>query len=85
MYTYILRCSDGTLYTGWTDDLDRRIAKHNEGVGAKYTRGRRPTELVYYEEFGTKPEAQKREWEIKRLTKGEKEKLVGGSIGEKDE
>ena len=78
MYTYILRCRDNSLYTGWTDDLDRRVERHNEGVGAKYTRGRVPVCLVYYEEYPTKAEAQKRECEIKKLTKGEKEGLIRG-------
>ena len=56
-YTYILRCSDGTLYTGWTNDLEKRVASHNDGTGGKYTRARRPVELVYYETFETKQEA----------------------------
>lgn len=53
-YTYIVRCSDGSLYTGWTNDLKKRIKDHNEGRGAKYTRSRRPVVLAYYEEFATK-------------------------------
>ena len=65
-YTYILRCSDGTYYTGWTNDIDRRIASHNEGRGSKYTRSRLPVELVYFESFETKEEAMSREWHIKR-------------------
>jgi len=76
MFTYILRCKDNTLYTGWTDDLERRVKAHNEGRGAKYTRGRGPVSLVYYEEFGTKGEAMAREREIKKLTKKEKEGLI---------
>lgn len=75
-YTYILRCKDGTLYTGWTNQLEKRIRDHNEGVGAKYTRARRPVELVYYERFETKEEAMKREYAIKRLSKKEKEKII---------
>lgn len=75
-YTYILRCKDGTLYTGWTNQLEKRIRDHNEGVGAKYTRARRPVELVYYERFETKEEAMKREYAIKRLSKNEKEKII---------
>ena len=68
-YTYIVRCSDGTLYTGWTNDLKKRIKDHNEGRGAKYTRARRPVVLAYYEEFDTKEEAMSREWAIKHMTR----------------
>ena len=75
-YTYILRCKDGSLYTGWTNDLEKRIRTHNEGRGGKYTRSRLPVELVYHEEFETKEEAMRREWEIKQLTRAEKEKLL---------
>ena len=77
-YTYILRCGDGSLYTGWTNDLEKRIRTHNEGRGGKYTRSRLPVQLVYHEEFETKEEAMRREWEIKQLTRAEKEKLIGG-------
>ena len=75
-YTYILRCADGTLYTGWTNDLTKRVNAHNAGTGAKYTRARRPVELVYYEVFPTKEEAMKREAAIKALTRDEKEALL---------
>ena len=75
-YTYMLRCADGSLYTGWTNDLEKRVATHNDGTGAKYTRGRRPVSLAYFEEFATKEEAMKREVAIKKLSKAEKEKLV---------
>ncbi len=75
-YTYMVRCSDNTLYTGYTNDLENRIMAHNEGRGAKYTRGRGPVELVYYEEYPTKEEAMSREWHIKRLTRPEKEKII---------
>ncbi len=75
-YTYIVRCSDDSLYTGYTNDLDNRIEAHNSGRGAKYTRGRGPVELVYYEEYPTKEEAMSREWHIKRLTRPEKEKII---------
>lgn len=75
-YTYMLRCSDGTLYTGWTTDLKKRVAAHNRGTGAKYTRPRRPVSLVYYEAFSTKEEAMKREWQIKQLPRKEKLKLI---------
>lgn len=76
-YTYILRCADNTLYTGWTTDLSRRLTAHNDGTGAKYTRSRRPVELMYYESFATKEEAMHREWEIKQLPRKEKLKLFG--------
>ena len=73
-YTYILKCSDGTYYTGWTNDLDKRLKAHNGGKsGAKYTRNRRPVTLVYYEEFQGKQEAMKREYAIKQLTRKEKD------------
>ena len=76
-YTYIVECSDGTYYCGWTNNLEKRIIAHNAGTGAKYTRTRRPCKLVYYEEFETKEEAMSREWHIKRLTRPEKEALIG--------
>ena len=75
-YVYILRCADGTFYTGWTTDVEKRVETHNSGNGAKYTRSRRPVELVYTEEFGDKIEAQHRERAIKKLTRTEKEKLI---------
>lgn len=75
-YTYILRCADGTLYTGWTNDLEKRLAAHNAGTAAKYTRPRRPVTLVYQEAFPTKEEAMRREWQIKRLTRAEKLALI---------
>ena len=75
-FVYILRCNDGSLYTGWTNDLENRLNMHNSGLGAKYTRGRGPCKLVYFEEFETKIEAQKREYAIKRLTRDKKEKLI---------
>ena len=76
-YIYILRCADGTLYTGWTNDPDRRLAAHQAGRGGKYTRARLPVEMVYTERFDTKREAMRREWEIKQLTREEKLKLIG--------
>ncbi|MCI9517041.1 MAG: GIY-YIG nuclease family protein [Lachnospiraceae bacterium] len=76
-YTYIVKCCDNTLYTGWTTDLDRRIEAHNSGKGAKYTRSRRPVELIYAERFDTKQEAMRREWEIKQLSREEKLRLAG--------
>lgn len=75
-YTYILRCADGTLYCGWTNRLEERVKAHNEGKGAKYTRGRGPVELVYYEVFETKEEALKREWEIKKMDRQQKLRLT---------
>lgn len=75
-YTYIVSCKDGSLYTGWTKDLERRVKAHNEGKGAKYTKSRRPVKLVYYEEFETKKEAMRREYEIKQLSRREKEQLI---------
>lgn len=75
-YTYILKCKDGTLYTGWTNNIDKRLKDHNDGKGAKYTKVRRPVELVYYEEFELKEEAMKREYAIKQLTRKQKEELV---------
>ena len=75
-YVYILRCADDTLYCGWTNDLENRIKNHNAGTGAKYTRARRPVELVYYEEYEDKSEALSREWHIKRLPRAEKLKLI---------
>ena len=75
-YTYIVKCSDKTFYTGWTNDLAKRIEMHNSGKGAKYTKARLPVELVYYEAFDTKEEAMSREWHIKRLSRSEKQKLI---------
>ena len=75
-YTYILKCKDGSLYTGWTNDLEQRVAAHNTGKGAKYTRGRGPVQLVYLEEFDTKQEAMSKEAKIKRLTRKEKLLLI---------
>ena len=75
-YTYLVRCADGTFYTGWTNNLEKRMKTHNEGKGAKYTRGKRPVELVYYEGYKTREEAMKREYEIKQLSRQEKEKLI---------
>ena len=75
-YTYILSCADGTLYTGWTNDLERRLAAHNAGKGGKYTRVRLPVTLVYHEEFDTKEEAMSREYAIKQMTRAQKMKLI---------
>lgn len=75
-YTYILRCNDNTYYTGWTNNLEKRLEAHNAGKGAKYTKARLPVELIYYECFTTKEEAMSRECAIKRLTRTQKKKLV---------
>lgn len=75
-YTYIVECSDGTLYCGWTNDLEKRIAAHNSGKGAKYTKSRLPVKLVYYETFATPNEAMSREYAIKKMTRSEKIKLI---------
>jgi putative endonuclease len=75
-YCYILRCSDDTLYCGYTDNLELRVEKHNRKKGAKYTRHRTPATLVYSEKLETKSEALKREHQIKKLTREEKLKLI---------
>ena len=75
-YTYILKCKDRSLYTGWTNDLEQRVAAHNTGKGAKYTKARRPVELVYFEEFETKEQAMKREYAIKQMARKDKLELV---------
>lgn len=75
-YVYIVRCADGTFYTGWTTDLNHRLKAHNDGTGARYTRSRRPVSLIYHETFADKIEAQKREWAIKHMTRKEKEELI---------
>ena len=75
-YTYILRCADGTLYTGWTNDLEKRLAAHNAGKASKYTRVRLPVELAYFEVFETKAEAMRREVLIKQLSRPEKLRLI---------
>ena len=80
MFVYLLRCSDNSLYCGWTTDLEKRIEAHNSGRGAKYTKSRRPVELVYYEECESKSAAMKREWFIKhKMTREQKLKLTACS------
>jgi len=81
---YIVACADGTLYTGITNDLHRRLAEHNHGLaGAKYTRSRRPVRLVYFEEVSDRSAAAKREYAIKQLSSAQKVALVGsGGVGE---
>jgi len=78
-YAYVVRCSDGTFYTGYTTDVRRRLDEHNAGEGAKYTRGRTPVELVHVERFESKSAAMSREYEIKQLSRSEKESLVEGA------
>lgn len=80
--TYMLRCSDGTLYTGWTNNIEKRLKAHNAGKGGKYTRVRTPVELVYWEAHGTKQEAMSREVQIKQLTRKEKERLIADFLNE---
>lgn len=75
-YVYIVECSDGTYYTGWTNNLEKRIDMHSKGIGAKYTRGRGPVKLIYKEEFDDKKYAMRREYEIKQLTRNEKQNLI---------
>ncbi len=75
-YVYILRCSDGTLYTGWTNDLEKRLAAHNAGTASKYTRSKRPVEMLWHEPCSSKADALKREAEIKKLSRSEKLKLI---------
>ena len=81
-YTYLLRCADGSLYCGFTTDLERRLNAHNAGTGAKYTRSRRPVTLVYYESYSTKQEALSREWHLKRLTRQQKLDLIQNKTGD---
>ncbi len=76
-YVYIIECSDGTFYTGWTNNLEKRIDMHSKGTGAKYTKGRGPVKLMYHEEFENKKDAMKREYDIKQLTRRAKLSLIG--------
>ena len=75
-YTYILECKDGTYYTGWTNNLEKRLKDHNDGKGAKYTKARRPVVLIDHEMFETREEAMRREYAIKHMTRKEKEALM---------
>lgn len=75
-YVYMLSCADGSLYTGWTNDLAKRLDNHQAGKGAKYTRSRLPVTLAYYETYETESEARKRECAIKKLSRQQKEKLI---------
>ena len=78
-YAYMLRCKDNSIYSGYTTDLEKRLATHNSGMGAKYTRARLPVKLVYFEEFKDKKEAMKREWQFKQYTHEEKEEIISSS------
>ena len=80
-YTYIVKCRDSSLYTGWTNDLERRVREHNAGKGAKYTKSRRPVALAYFEAFETRQEAMSREYAIKRLKRADKLKLLESKAG----
>lgn len=75
-YMYLLQCSDGSFYTGWTTDLEARLKTHNEGRGARYTRSRLPVRMVYWEECLNRSQAQQREAAIRKLKRQEKEKLI---------
>jgi len=81
-YTYIVKCNDGTFYTGWTNHLEQRILAHNSGKGAKYTKSRLPVELVYAKESPSKEEAMRLEWQIKQLSRKEKLKLIQNEVAE---
>jgi len=83
-YVYILRCRDGTLYTGWTNDLQKRIAAHSAGRGAKYTKARLPVSLIYSEVFATKQEAMQREYAVKQLSRQQKITLISNRIEQND-
>lgn len=75
-YVYILKCSDGSLYTGWTNNLEKRLKVHNTGKGAKYTRSRLPLELIYYEAYEDRIFAMKREYQIKKFSRKKKLDLI---------
>ncbi|QSG08961.1 GIY-YIG nuclease family protein [Halapricum desulfuricans] len=75
-YVYVLECADGTFYTGYTTDVQRRVSDHQAGEGAKYTRGRTPVELVHVESYDDRGEAMSREYEVKQLSRAAKERLV---------
>ena len=80
-YVYILFCSDGTYYTGWTTDLERRVKEHNsKNSKTKYTRGRLPVKLLWFDLFPTKSEAMKKEYAIKQLSKGGKQAITRGEV-----
>lgn len=80
-YFYVLMCNDGSYYAGYTNDLQKRLKTHNEGKGAKYTRGRLPVSIIYHEEFQTKQEAMKAEYAFKQLDRKKKEKFLMKEVG----
>jgi putative endonuclease len=80
-HVYVIECADGTYYTGYTTDVERRVAEHDAGDGARYTRGRTPVELRHVEQFETRSAAMSREHAIKQLSRDEKERLIEGSTG----
>ncbi|MEF8779236.1 MAG: GIY-YIG nuclease family protein [Haloferacaceae archaeon] len=80
-YVYVLECDDGTFYTGYAIDVERRVAEHGAGEGAKYTRGRTPVRLVHVESYDTRSAAMSREHEIKQLPRAAKERLIEGDEG----
>lgn len=75
-YAYMLRCADNTIYSGYTNNLEKRLEAHNSGKGAKYTKNRRPVKIVYFETFENKQEAMRREYQFKQLTRKQKEILI---------
>ena len=79
-YVYLLRCADGTFYCGWTTNLENRLAAHNAGTGAKYTRSRLPVELVYYEAYEGRSDALSREWHLKRMSHQEKMRMAENAL-----
>jgi putative endonuclease len=81
-YVYVLECSDGSFYTGYTTDVERRVTEHDAGDGAKYTRGRTPVELVHVEQYDSKSAAMSREYELKQFTRTQKERVVESSDSE---
>jgi putative endonuclease len=80
-HVYVVECSDGTYYTGYTTDVERRVSEHNDGTAAKYTRGRRPVELMHVETYDSRSEAMQREHAIKQLRRAGKERLIRDSTG----
>lgn len=84
-FVYVVECADGSLYTGYTTDVDRRLEEHNRGEGAKYTRGRGPVDLVHVERFSEKSAAMQREYEVKQLPTWRKRRLVNGRSDERTE
>ena len=81
-HVYVIECADGTLYTGYTTDVERRVAEHDAGEGAKYTRGRTPVTLRHVESFDSKSAAMSREYAVKSLSRAEKERLIEGDEGD---